>query len=202
MRPKILRIVTCCYISQLKTDTSIESLYTLVLDHLLGTVEGVRILHLHPRSSGLGRVGRVTLLAALVHDPRLNQVNWVNCSSSSNSGQRANEEPTGRGWLLLVESPVTELQHHDHPVPVLRTINQLYVHNTLCHLRAGWRKKGMTCFMYCSGARLCRSEYIKVLLLCRRSDREKRMSTLKIKIFVFLQDEPEVGSALTWSSHT
>ena len=158
MRPKILRIVTCCHISQLKTDASIESLYSLVLDHLLGTVEGVRILHLHPRSSRLGRVGRVTLLAALVHDPRLNQVNWVNCSGSRNSGQRAYEEPAGREWLLLVETPVAELQHHDHPVPVLGTINQLYVHHALCHLGDSWRKQGVTCFMYCSGARLCRSE--------------------------------------------
>ena len=57
MRPKILTIVTCCHISQLKTDASIESLYSLVLDHLLGAVEGVGILYLHPCSSGLGWVG-------------------------------------------------------------------------------------------------------------------------------------------------
>ena len=60
MGPEIIRMVTCCHISQLKTDASIESLYSLVLDHLLGTVEGVRILHLHPCSSGLGRIGKVT----------------------------------------------------------------------------------------------------------------------------------------------
>ena len=140
MTPEIQRIVTCCYISQLKTDASIEPLYSLVLDHLLGTVEGVRILHLHPRSSRLGRVGRVTLLAALVHDPRLNQVNWVNCSGSCNSGQRANEEPVGRKWLLHVESPVAELQHHDHPVPVLRPIHQLDVHHSLRHLGTGMKE--------------------------------------------------------------
>ena len=102
MRPKILTIVTCCHISQLKTDASIESLYSLVLDHLLGTVESVGILHLHPCSSGLGRVDRVTLLAALVHDPRLHQVNRVDCSGSRNSGQRAYEEPGAEdGYCML-----------------------------------------------------------------------------------------------------
>ena len=49
-----LRIVTCCHISQLETDASIESLHSLVLDDLLGTVEGVGVLHFHPCSSGLG----------------------------------------------------------------------------------------------------------------------------------------------------
>ena len=96
MRPKILTIVTCCHIRQLKTDASIESLYSLVLDHLLGAVEGVGVLHLHPCGSGLGGVGRKTLLAALVHDPGLHQVDRVNCGGSSDSGQGANEEPAGQ----------------------------------------------------------------------------------------------------------
>ena len=141
MRPKILTAFTCCHISQLKTDAPIESLYSLVLDHLLGAVEGVGVLHLHPCGSGLGGVGRKTLLAALVHDPRLNQVNWVDCSCSGNSGQRAYEEPVGGGWLMLVGKPVAELQHHDHPVPVLGTIDQLYVHHALRHLGDSWREK-------------------------------------------------------------
>ena len=140
MRPEILRIVTCCHISQLKTDASIETLYSLVLDHLLGAVERVGVLHLHPCGSGLGGEGRVNLLAALVHDPSLHQVNRVNCSGSGNSGQRANKEPVGQRWQLLVAPPVTELQHHDHPVPVLRTIDQLNVHHTLRHLGDNWRE--------------------------------------------------------------
>ena len=82
----------------------------------------------------MGGVGRVTLLAALVHDPRLHQVNRVDCGGSCNPGQRAYEEPVGRGWLLLIAPPVAELQHHDHPVPVLGTIDQLDVHHTLRHL--------------------------------------------------------------------
>ena len=75
-----------------------------------------------------------TLLAALVHDPRLHQVDRVDCRGSGNPGQRADEEPAGRRWLLQAAPPVAELQHHDHPVPVLGTIDQLYVHHALRHL--------------------------------------------------------------------
>ena len=57
MEAQLSEIITCCHISQLETDASIESLHSLVLDDLLGTVEGVGILHLHPCGSGLGWVG-------------------------------------------------------------------------------------------------------------------------------------------------